>query len=395
MAVIDRVKLTNRRIKDFENTTGKPVWLYDDSAKALAVSVSPRGLKTFYAVTWAGGKTRRTRLGQFPEVTLDAARREAKGLEGDAARRQTVDIALETITKNDARTVGDLFAFWMETHAKLKKRTWERDQKEYDRLIRPALHCLPIVNVTSADVVKLVANIEGDPERGRGPAAKARALLSAMFTTAVFHRWVTANPVYKTHRPQFDPRQRYIKADEIGKFLAGIDSLESETARDYFRLLLYTGARRSNVAAMAWDEIDMRQETWTIPAGKSKGKKPMTVPLSGPAMEIVRRRAEKRGASPFVLPGRGRDGHYSDPKDAWNRIKAAAGIKDIRIHDIRRSMGNWQQDAGDSLRTIQQTLGHANIATTARFYTTPETAAIRASMDRVAEKMLAAGKAVK
>jgi len=273
----------------------------------------------------------------------------------------------------------------METHAKLRKRTWDRDEKEYNRLIRPVLHHIPLTNVTRADIEKLVANVLGN--HGKGPARKARSLLSAMFERASEHDWVPKNPVKGTYRPDFEPRQRYVKPDEIGGLLTAIDQMESELARDFFLMCLWTGARRSNVASMRWEEIDFTHAVWIIPGAKHKSKKSQTVPLSVPAMEILKQRFDRR-MNEWVFPGRGKAGHYSDPKDAWNRVKELSGIQNIRIHDLRRSLGAWQNRAGDNIKLISSTLGHSNIAVTSTFYTPQELEPIRESVNRVAESML-------
>lgn len=389
MALLERCKLTNRRVKELENDTSSPIWIYDADVKPLAVSVSPLGKKTFYAVVWSGSTTVRRRLGTWPEITLDTARREAKGVAGDVARRRNAKAALDSIGQDESRTVGDLFAFWLETHSKRVKRTWARDVREYDRLIRPVLHHIPLVNVTRSDVVKLVANVEG--EHGKGPAGKARALLSTMFETAIAHDWMDANPVRGTPRPKFDARQRYIKPEEIGRFFAALDTLGSDTARDFFKLCLFTGQRRSNVAALRWEDLDLTAGVWIIPARQNKSKKPHTVPLSAPAVKILRERQEKRRPGvEFVLPGRGRDGHYTEPKEAWKRVKAESGIGNIRIHDLRRSLGAWQNAGGASLRMIQQTLGHSSVAVTAAYYTPVEIADVRRSVDKATAAMLEA-----
>jgi integrase len=213
-------------------------------------------------------------------------------------------------------------------------------------------------------VVKLLTNVQG--EYGKGPAAKTRALLSAMYEYAIGFGWVTDNPVRKTDRPKFDARQRYLKADEVSRLVEAVNSLRSETARDFFLMCLWTGGRRDNVASMEREELDLTVGVWLIPGAKYKSKKLHTVPLSGPAMEILKRRLkDRKDGARYVFPGRGKRGYYSDPKDAWHRVKELSGISDLRIHDLRRSLEAWQNSGGDSIQLIQQTLGHSNVAITA------------------------------
>jgi integrase len=287
--------------------------------------------------------------------------------------------------------VADLFEHYLQVHAKRVKRTWERDEREYNRLVKPEIGTLSLADVSRDVVEKLIASIEEDS--GRGPARKARALLSKMFEVGIAGGWCEHNPVRGTRRPDFDPRQRYLKADEVVAFLGALEQLESDLARDFFKLALFTGARRSNVASMEWSELDLSQGLWTIPASKAKGKRAQVVPLSSHALEIIERRRQKRRQGvPWVLPGRGKRGHYSDPKDAWKRVCELSGIEDLRIHDLRRSLGAWQQRQGASLRTIQQTLGHSDPSITARVYSPMEHEQVRAASQAALDALMGVGR---
>ena len=135
--------------------------------------------------------------------------------------------------------------------------------------------------------------------------------------------------------------------------------------RDYIMLSLLTGARRSNVLAMAWAEINLDRATWTIPGSKAKAKDNITVPLTTAAIEVLQARAEATGAQGWVFPGAGKTGHLVEPKKGWQRLLQRAGIEDLRLHDLRRSLASFQIDAGVSLAVIGKGLGHYSQQTTA------------------------------
>lgn len=317
-------------------------------------------------------------------MNADAARTCARAIIGDVAR----GVAVGERKRGNRRTFDDLWNHYLNVHAKPTKRTWQRDEAEYKRLLQPVLGNASIVNVKRAAVKQLIADIE--VRGGKGPARKARALLSKMYEVAIDSEWCEANPVRKTRRPEYEDRQRYIREGEIAAFIGAVQKLRSGTAKDFILLALWTGARRSNVCSMRWDELDLQAGLWHIPAAKMKGKKPQTVPLSTHALDIIR--ARKGNDSEYVLPGKGRnnDGHYRNPKDAWKRVLISAGLKDLRIHDLRRSAGSWAQKQGASLRTIQAQLGHATPDITARIYSTVETEQIRAASQAAGDAMLAA-----
>lgn len=377
-----KLSFTNKRLSKLPVPSDRAAWHYDDDTPGFAITISPTGKRVFYYVGRVRGKPQRIKVGEFPTLSVSDARDAVRGIVGDVARGREV-----AERKRAGRaSVDDLFDHYLAVWAKPKKRTWQRDESEYARLVKPVLGARLVTDIDRDDIEKLTSEItERD---GRGPARKARALLSKMFEVGIRDKWCTYNPVRGTHRPEFDARQRYLKADEVAAFMAAVDKLESDLARDFFRLALYTGARRSNVASMRWDELDLSSGLWLIPASKAKGKKPQLVPLSSHAVAIIEQRRQKRRPGvPWVLPGRGKRGHYSDPKDAWKRVCELAGIEDLRIHDLRRSLGAWQQAGGASMRTIQETLGHSNPAVTAKFYSPVEVAQVRAASEAAIDAM--------
>jgi integrase len=251
----------------------------------------------------------------------------------------------------------------------------------------------PIVEITRADVGALVTDIVR--RRGPGAARKVRALLSKMYSFAMAHEWIDRNPVAGTLRPDIEPRDRYLRDEEVGAFLSGVAQLQRQASRDFILLALFTGARRANLSSMRWDEIDVDRGVWTIPKAKHKGKRDQTIPLVPPAREILARRLSERvNGSPWVFPGPGKLGHVTEPKAAMQKVRELSGLADLRFHDLRRTLGAWQNRSGVSLRVIQATLGHANIRTTAAAYTPTDDAPVRAAMWQVVTALLTAGEPV-
>lgn len=377
-----RYRLTMRSIADFPPDPDKVAHVYDSEVRGLCIAVTPAGKKSFYYVGRINGRARRVKLGPFPEMTIQQAREAAREVVVKATKGK--DATLEK--KAGRRTLGDLFSLYLETHAKLKKRTWERDVKEF-----AAFHGQwknkPLSEIRRGTVADRIAAIVSS--NGKGAGHKARALLSKMFSIAVKHEWVEYNPVLGTDRPTFEPRDRYLRPDEVQKFFTAVDQLQRETSRDFIYLAVFTGARRGNLCSMRWDEIDMDQAVWTIPREKFKGKRAKAIPLIGPALEILQKRLQSRAAdNPWVFPGGGKLGHMVEPKTAMEKVRELSGIQDLRFHDLRRSLGAWMNNSGINLRLIQTTLGHANIATTAAHYTPTEHEAVRAATSAVIEAII-------
>lgn len=377
-------KLTNAVARDLEHDGPRTLYVHDTTVRGFCLSVTSTGAKSWYFYGRINGRPRRVRIGTFPEITATDARDAAREIIGKVSRGKDVAAA----RRHGRRTLGELFQFYLEGHAKLKKRTWQRDEREYERFLSKWKR-RPISEITRADVGALVTDLM--QKHGRGPARKVRALLSKMYSHAIAHDWTDRNPVTGTLRPDFEPRDRYLREDEVEAFLSAVAKLQRQSSRDFILLALFTGARRSNVAEMRWDEIDRNRGVWTIPKEKFKGKREQRIPLMPACLEIIdRRRGERAGDCPWVFPGPGKTGHIVEPKAAMQKVRELSGIDDLRFHDLRRTLGAWQNNAGISLRVIQATLGHANIRTTAAAYTPTDDAPVRAAMGQAVAALLTA-----
>jgi integrase len=156
-------------------------------------------------------------------------------------------------------------------------------------------------------------------------------------------------------------------------------------------LLLLTGARRGEVLSMAWDQIDFEKGTWTKPSSHTKQKATHHVPLSAPALQLL---AEMRdgSSSAYVFPGRDGVGHRVDLKRPWPEVCKAAGIKGLRLHDLRHSFASVAAAGGASLPIIGKLLGHTQPGTTAR-YAHLDVDPLREVAERVGALIDGAGKA--
>lgn len=131
--------------------------------------------------------------------------------------------------------------------------------------------------------------------------------------------------------------------------------------RDYFEISLYTGARKSNVLAMRWEDVDLDLAIWRIPM--TKNKESHLVPLTRPAVEILRRRSES-GKTGWVFPGRMKDCHLVEPKRVWYKLVKDAGVEDLRVHDLRRTLASYMAITNHSLPIIARALGHKSTQAT-------------------------------
>jgi integrase len=376
-----KIKLTNVNVQALTCDAARPLVVHDEECRGFCVSVSKTGKKLFQFYGRVGGRPRRVKIGEFPAMNVADARRRAREIIGDVARGKD-----PAPWRSKGVTLREAFASYMTLHAKESKRTAGRDIVTYEKWLKPWGGKL-LKAITRADCGHLIESMlkEG---RSKSTVHKARALLSSICSFAIRQGWIDSNPVHLTHRPSYAKRERYLRPEEVKAFFEALGKVTRETTRDFIAMVLWTGQRRSNVGAMRFDEIDMVRGVWTIPMAKFKGKRAHVVPLIPEAMEIVGRR-KLTATSVYVFPGGGSTGHIVEPKAAFGKLRADAGL-DIRLHDLRRTLGAWQNAAGTSLRTIQQGLGHSDIRTTASVYTPVEVAAVREAMEAYAMAMKAA-----
>jgi integrase len=142
---------------------------------------------------------------------------------------------------------------------------------------------------------------------------------------------------------------------------------------------------------MRWPQINFSRVVWTIPAEEAKEDEPLIIPLLPQALEILKRR-KQAATNEWVFPGRGRTGHLVEPKSCWRRILEAAGLSNLWLHDLRRTMGSWQAMTGASLPIIGKSLGHAPGSTATSVYARLIDAPVRESMQKATNALLLAGK---
>lgn len=379
----EKVHLTNAAIEKIPLPQGRAVFVHDTKLLGFCVCISPTGKRTFYFYGRVNGRPRRLKIGPWPEITATDGREICKTIVGDVAKGK--DVGHEK--RSGRRTLNELFELYLTVHAKPNKRTWKRDVKEFDAFLSHWKN-KPLVEIRRGLISDLVATIQS--RHGPSPAHKTRALLSKMFNIAIKHEWVEYNPVTGTNRPQIASRERYLRPDEIQRFFDAIEKLQRETTRDFLKLAVYTGARRSNLCEMRWEELDLNRGVWTIPREKFKGKRQHVVPLIPQALEILQRRKQNAVAGvPWVFDRPGsKTGHITEPKSAMERVRELSGIDDLRFHDLRRTMGAWQNNAGTATRIIQKTLGHADIQTTAAAYSPTEVEPVRNAMVNAVSAMI-------
>jgi integrase len=379
-----RLAFSKRRLEGLPVPQDRRLYYHDLATDGLTLCITPTGAKTFYFRRWCNGRASRIPLGKFPGMTVEQAQRKARTLTGQIAAGADPAVARQA-TRHE-QTFAGLWVFWL-SHAKQRKRTWKEDERQYNAFLKPWAS-RRLSSIKKADVAALHANV--GKENGIYAANRLLALVRAMFNKAPDMGFVGSNPTAGIRKFAEEKRDRFLHGGELKAFFTALSQEQNTLLQHFFMLLLFTGARRSNVQAMRWDEIDFGTATWRITGENAKGGISIIVPLTEVALYYLHARKEADGGSEWVFPSHGRQGHIVEPKSAWQRIVKRAGLSDVRPHDLRRSLGSWMAIGGASLPTIGKMLGHTQPTTTA-IYARLSVDPVRAAAETATSAMLAAG----
>jgi len=358
---------------------GKRDYYYDAREKGLMLAVTAAGSKTFYLYKRIEGRPERLLLGKFPDLTVENARKLAASAKGEIAMGENPQKAKRSI--RDEMSFGALFTEYLEKHSKVHKRSWAYDEREVNKFLKHWFN-RKISSIEKAEVERLHAKVGKDS--GLYQANRLLERIRSIFNKAADWGWQGANPATGIKKYREKSRDRFLQPEELPRFFEALANEPNEAARDFFMISLLAGARKSNTLAMRWEEINFHAATWRIP--QTKNDDPQVVHLSPQAMQILTER-KLHSLSPWVFPGAGASGHFADPKKAWVRILKEAGIADLRIHDLRRTLGSWQAATGANSYIIGKSLGHRSQQSTA-VYARLNLDPVRESVNKATDAMM-------
>ncbi|MDF2380519.1 tyrosine-type recombinase/integrase [Nostoc ellipsosporum NOK] len=394
----------------------------DTGVKDLWIRVQRSGFRSFYLYKKIKGRPRWIHLGKYPDLSVEAARKLAAIKLGEVA--QGKDPHEETRSYKSENTLGDLYSEYMTRYSKKHKKSWKYDEREIPKFLGHWF-TRKISEIKKYEIQSLLEQIYDD--NGLYQSNRMLERLKAMYNKAIEWGWKGQNPVVGIKKYKEKSRDRFILPNEMPHLAKALNEESNITARDYILTLLYTGARRTNTLKMRWDQIDWNFRTWRIP--DTKNGDPQLVPLSESAVSILQRRFES-ARSDWVFPSEiDPTKHFVNFKRAWNSIRLKAtinfwrdqpsskdfiterdtlsasysdvqatyrrivarakkknielssGLIDLRLHDIRRTLGSYQAITGSSLRVIGESLGHRSSQST-QVYARLNLDPIRESVER-------------
>ncbi len=379
----NKIKFTKRAVEAIARPD-KLITYHDTETPGLKLIVRPGGTRTFVVYRKIKGIPERIKLGNFPAMTVEQARRRASAVNAAIADGENPN-SVKRAARSEL-TLNELFKTYLDDYAKKAKRSWGNDVYNYrNHLSHWGQRKLS--TITRKEIRALHAKI------GRNHPTQANrvlALIRVMFNRAIneLDLFEGDNPAKGVKQFKEISRDRFLQAEELKRFFDSLAQEQNPIIRDFVLVSLLTGARRTNVLAMQWNQINFNRGEWLIP--ETKNGESQLVPLVDEVLQILLLIKEST-QSDYVFPGTGKTGHLMEPRKGWSRIKQRAGIEDLRLHDLRRSLGSWQANTGASLSIIGKSLGHKSVSTTA-IYARLSNDPVRESMEKATNAMMNAGR---
>jgi integrase len=373
-------KLTDRLLDTLPLPATGNTRIPDSEVKGFNAQVTAAGERGFVLRYRIRGRERLYTIGSRRSWGTVAARNRAREL------RRLIDQGIDpheqkARERDEAITVSD---FWTRVYEPLHLPTLRPGPRRnlvsmMTRDILPKLGRLAVKDVDRADVVALHREIS---KRAPIRANRVKTVISGLMRYAESPHIVEngeripalrppgSNPARGVALNHEEPRQRFLTPAEIARLAAVLESREpirrERSSVALVRFLLLTGARFSEAAHATWGQFDLDRGAWTKPSSHTKQRRTHTIPLSAPALALLQQLRGHNGTSSYLFPGpTGRPlvkiHHF------WGSVTRQAGLKGVRIHDLRHSFASVLASGGASLVLIGQLLGHSQASTTARY----------------------------
>ncbi len=352
-----KVNLTSRFIDTV--SVNKQTDYRDTKVGGLELRVSPAGTRTWYLIyqVQRTGKRARLKIGRYPSLSLVDARTKAMGELTAIAGGS--DPAGSKRGAKAAHTVRDLGARFIDEYAKPHKRTWKEDERHLRVYVYPVLGDIKLPDLTRTDIRQIIK-----AKASEGKLHQARLILATvrkMLDWAVDEELLEVSPALGIKPPiGVTKRERFLTSTEIGTVLRALDGASiSQQIKDVLALMLLTGQRSGEVCGMLRREVDLDQSLWHIPSERTKNKKPHTLPLSEPVLDIIRRAMDAAKPSGDAVLFEAVDGAM-DPRSVRRAATRHLQLFDEpwSPHDLRRTVATGMADIGIFPHIVEAALNH-------------------------------------
>lgn len=341
------------------------VCYFDTEIKGFCLEHRPSGGMTFYFRYRDQLKViRLIKIGRYEEIDLSAAR--VKAYDIKALINEGGDPKVEYQRLQSFPTFGDFIAERYLPYIKVRKRSAWMDETLLRNHLLPIFSAYRLNRIKRADIIKMH---HGAKAKGFADGTCNRWLILMRFIFNCAIRWellpLGANPCNGVELfADNGARERYLTAEEVGRLFSVLDSSANVQLAQIVKLLLFTGARKREILDARWEYVDLEKRVLKVPLSKSG--KPRFVPLSDAAVDIIKSLPRKANV-PWLFYNAKTLKPLVSVFCAWNTVRKAAGIPELRMHDLRHSFASFLVNSGRSLYEVQRLLGHYDPKVTMRY----------------------------
>ena len=345
---------------------------FDAGFPGLALRISYGGGRSWVYFYRVHGKQRRLTLGPYPALSLAEARGAWRTARAAVDRGEDPAAAKAEAKRREPDTVRSVGEQFINKYAKPRNRTADEVARMLELHLYPTLGSRRIETVTRRDILELLDAVEAKSSGAR--ANRVLANVRRLFSWAVERGIIDASPAANVRAPgQETARDRVLTDDELRAYQRACDRM-AEPFGPLLRLLLLTGQRREEVAALPWAELDLAGAIWHLPASRTKNKRASDVPLAEQVVVILEGLMRR---SPLVFPAQfSRDGH-TEPRplsgfgrakerldglmlEELQKVEPEATLPAWTLHDLRRSSASNMARLGVAVHVVEKLLNHVS-----------------------------------
>ncbi len=375
-----RKRLTKKVILAIKAPEKGQLFVRDQTLPGFGLRVTAAGKKGFILERRILGRPRRLTIGEFGPLGVEDARKMAEKMV--AAIAEGRDPSQEVYDRHHEASFAKLIELYETRHVPRKKSGWA-DKGAINKYLHHWKN-RRLSAIKRKDVSDLHFKIS--EEVGPFAANRVQSLVRKMFNLGKTWGLSIDNPAIGIERFPEASRDRFVSPVEMPTLMAAIKQEPNGYLRAFFLLLLLTGARKDELRKSKWADFDLAGGLWRI--GETKTGQPRYIPLPRPAVEILQA-IPMQADNEFVFSGQNGK-PIGNVQRAWERIRTQAGLKDVRIHDLRRTTASWLVGAGESLPLVGKLLGHSSPGATA-VYARMALSPVRRALEETATQMLLIG----
>lgn len=340
---------------------------YDNEIKGFFLEVRANKSKTYFLKAIVDKKRVTKKIGDANVMDIKSAR--VKALKLKRAVEEGKDIVIGRSSKNKS-SILTLEAFYEEyyiPYIKMHIKSYETNISVFKNHILPKFRNSAMNDITKKDIMQLHTNMVQKKKLAPATANKVLIFISHAFNVAMQLeiKGIEVNPASKI-KPYLlnNARERYLTKDEATRLIDAINQTEQNIHLKYIiPMLILTGARRGEVLKAKHEDFNLNQMTWTIPTSKS-GKK-RVLPITPQLLELYK--SIPKDDTPYLFASAKSKKPYVTIYVSWNSARTRAGLKDLRMHDLRHSFASALVNNGRSLYEVQTLLGHSTSKMTQRY----------------------------